>query len=946
LKADPYRQEDRDHHFGRLFGIEAILKSGILLSSTNLQQYWQRVLEITFGLGRLKPWLREQCTFVVSQSIPLLKNVDGGDTYAAASVDTIYSNGLLRTADGIAIVFAVKETFPEVKINEAVWAGDPLRPANIKLLKEVLLESSSNSDEEFDVAQVAAQRGSWSHNAHFVWNHILRILSQNELATNGLSNGQAHNAISFEEFWQAVVDGGLFAENASDERRFWGLSILNLAMTQCPPSLIPVMLSSAVCTTLQYQLHDRTRNLYSSAHVTLNAIARRASDDPPAATALAKTLLSRAQFTVSNPLMQILQSTITLASQDSARAIFEQYFEVINRPGKDETEADTKRIFLMDRLLSYLRSTKVKNHKKAAFDILDFLTKHAFFDPRKHGPKPAISPKARAAFKARLFSCLTEIAQTKQDFNQEFAVHVIKEIQKLDGKDKFVMNVSVSEKVKNRALDLIKAVSEKEDSVDKRYKQAYEDFKTLCTVSVLQVFNNAPETKQLVSDLRDCLKLMTAKEQNTDVEQRIGNHIATISLEFLSNPSALFRKVGQVVFMKFASFMGPDSLRPFYLVVAEEYLETETGQDLVLGLANIGSESEEEEEEDDSDAGDSDNEDDEDDDDAEESEDSDEDGKLEADEKLNEALGSLLQSSTIDVKMGDAADTNGDGDESDSDASMTSSQMEGLDDKLAAVFKEQAKRPEQKKIRKALREAAQAHKLRCIEVLTSFMKANHARAVTLSMLLPMCGTLRFCPDEKIRQKAYALVKDYSMIIKNNKHYDGFVATDAWRIFYALHAAAAAGSPHKASWKSYSLACLVVAKALIVDEREAMETIIDTYSTNLKTYMQDPGCSYHSSWFGDFQIWLMGQRASYLGAVSKDPLLVNGFGVIKAGKKRKLNEMENDEEGSDGEGEVNGTGSNDDDDSDDSEADGSGESDDEDESSSEDAKAEDGFISIK
>lgn len=182
-------QEERDHYFGQLFGIECFVRAGILFSDISR---WNTILDLLLKLASKKVWLRSQCGWMIVQSVQQMtkKNV-------AATLEKVSEAGLAKTPEGVAIWLVSLDRFPDLKVKP--WPN-PLSTKYLGDLAAVLKESFQDfSKDQGDKSQKNKQ-ASWSAQLHFVWDVIL---------AHYVKKGGA-GAEEFEQFWTRVVDGKLY----------------------------------------------------------------------------------------------------------------------------------------------------------------------------------------------------------------------------------------------------------------------------------------------------------------------------------------------------------------------------------------------------------------------------------------------------------------------------------------------------------------------------------------------------------------------------------------------------------------------------------------------------------------------------------------------------------------------------------------------------------------
>jgi len=203
-------QDERDHYFGRLFGAEAIVKSRLLFQARDLVQ-WKRLLDIICGIALKKPWLRQECgwvlyTCVVSSSTDLLF-----EDFAIDMVEKLASHQLIRTPEGVAIWLATTKAFPHAKLPKHIWKhGDPLAKKDVGTLADILKDARAQPKQAQDGfgAQGSAM---WFASLHFSWDVVLAELYMDGGKSGdgraGADGKAASKRLSFEVFWNVVVDG-------------------------------------------------------------------------------------------------------------------------------------------------------------------------------------------------------------------------------------------------------------------------------------------------------------------------------------------------------------------------------------------------------------------------------------------------------------------------------------------------------------------------------------------------------------------------------------------------------------------------------------------------------------------------------------------------------------------------------------------------------------------
>lgn len=178
-------QEEKDHHFGMLFGLQSFVRAKILFEN---EIWWNLILEKLLELAMKKPWIREECGWVIVEAMAQM-NI----SQAKFTLEQLINVGLAVSPEGVGIWLTAQARFPDLKLPGKPWGktGNPLE--NLQLLAKALKESSSNDESS---AKQAKQTGNWNPQLHFVWNLVLAQYASASRAKT-----------EFEHFWKVAVDG-------------------------------------------------------------------------------------------------------------------------------------------------------------------------------------------------------------------------------------------------------------------------------------------------------------------------------------------------------------------------------------------------------------------------------------------------------------------------------------------------------------------------------------------------------------------------------------------------------------------------------------------------------------------------------------------------------------------------------------------------------------------
>ena len=200
-------QEERDHYYGRLFGAEAIIISGILLNPSVSLEHWEYIVEALCGLAKAKLWLREGCGWIIYQAVQDLASRNTKQEYTQIIIDKLHLAGLSRTPEGVATWLVVRSKFPLVKLPSKVWhSEDPLNREDKQHLASILKEASTTDLSKNAQNVESSRKGLWTSRLHFAWNVVISTLL-NSRDKQVAATEKASERLSFASFWSEAIDG-------------------------------------------------------------------------------------------------------------------------------------------------------------------------------------------------------------------------------------------------------------------------------------------------------------------------------------------------------------------------------------------------------------------------------------------------------------------------------------------------------------------------------------------------------------------------------------------------------------------------------------------------------------------------------------------------------------------------------------------------------------------
>lgn len=189
-EGDLSGQEEKDHSLGLLFGLQSFVRAKIICGEENR---WNAILEKLMELAKKKPWIREECGWVIMEALAQINQ-----SQAEHTLQVLYDFGLANTPEGVGIFMTARDRFPKLKVPSKPWGptGNPLD--RLQSLAKALKESSHDDGAK---TQEAKLTGNWNPKLHFVWDIVLVQFANAQKAKAG---GVLPD---FENFWKVAVDG-------------------------------------------------------------------------------------------------------------------------------------------------------------------------------------------------------------------------------------------------------------------------------------------------------------------------------------------------------------------------------------------------------------------------------------------------------------------------------------------------------------------------------------------------------------------------------------------------------------------------------------------------------------------------------------------------------------------------------------------------------------------
>lgn len=842
-------QEEKDHYFGQLFGVECFVRAKVLFDDVTR---WHTILDLLIKLAKKKVWLKPQCAWVIVQAVSQMDQEVAEDT-----LQKLDAAAWAKTPEAVAVTVVFTERFPKIKMPSKSWR-DFLSTKYLGELPAVLKDSGKQQEasaQEPDPNQVPGQKqkqkqGSWTAQLHFVWDLILAHYIKLASAKSNDASDQ------FKQFWSRVVDQGFFSKTASEPQKFTGFMIFQKFLeTGLPhPHIVQNLFSQNFTTCLMNQAAKQDRYLHRAATKALKAIEHAADQDRDLVPTIVQYLLGKHgaynfdQRTNSKTVDKLLQLTQPKHAQELIKTIRKLVLT------SDGDSAENHVLVYGDYLFRLASVVPPEADAKSKASVggyaLQELAQLAY--PKAGGAVAGLSDKTKPILRQRLTSALAKFVKRPEDFGEFCNAIMLIDSSSVD------MDDELQEELIEALEKLQQLTNPKAAKGDK--SGAYQGLALLYAVAILQLYNEEPDAIEILNDLKQCHEKLFSKQ--SDDEGDVSALLVEILLAMVARPSSLMRQTAERVFEGFTGLMteaaltlltdtlaakeDAEGLRSLFdtdadMEDAEEAAGSdgddddevsELGSDVeFVGMANAEGEDGKDDEEEESAEEEEDEEDEED-----EDEEMDEaESKLKA---LDDDLAKLLNSHRLD-KDNDAAS-------SDDDSDMSDSEMMALDEKLSAAFRMQVKDGNKKKENKDAKETVINFKHRALDLLAIFARKEAANPLAYRLLLPLLQMMRTTKTKDLARKAGNIIAELAKAQKKAKagaggkedeheggqHHqqqqgDGLDLEDQMQLLEEVHDEMARDESH-AFAKSASNASLLVVTSILSRDPSRFHMVWDSY----------------------------------------------------------------------------------------------------------------------
>lgn len=442
-------QEERDLLFARLFGLTAIIHSGLLLrthpplprsaSSPSTPESCAAVLGALRALAHAKSWLAEPAYWAIGRAMDCFAAVAEEDVpWREEAIRNLFEevfgesssadegapkSGNMWTPEKIALALRAQRLWPGREQEwRKLWSptikhGDVLHLANLMVLARILRESEVEDDE----GGTKISGRAWRPKIHHVWDQLLDEL----LPPDGSGRSPAG---SFQEFFRIVVDESLFSGSASNERKYWGFVIVQRALPRVKAADLPMLFAKNFMRTWINHLSHYDRYLHSFAKQIAKEIVSVVQKDPTLGFAFILQLTGvhgNQQFDKLTKTTTVESILKRMSAEDIKNYIAHLLGQADAGPGSRQSDnqvIDARRSWIIEQFAALVRKGTIPRSDEWVQVILEWFVVHGTFTIKKKSqkssisvihsvPSPPYSDHLRRQCRERLLGCLADLTQ-------------------------------------------------------------------------------------------------------------------------------------------------------------------------------------------------------------------------------------------------------------------------------------------------------------------------------------------------------------------------------------------------------------------------------------------------------------------------------------------------------------------------------------------------------
>ncbi|KAJ1840426.1 DNA-directed DNA polymerase, partial [Coemansia sp. RSA 2703] len=552
-------------------------------------------------------YLREVAYVTLAAMVPALGQFAFRDELITMFVAVALDEGAIETPDELLLAMRLRAAYPSYDWSSALpqWQGRHMLAArNGKRLAAILCETSSDKPALFS---------SWHPQLHSVWDEVFSVYFG-----AGAGKETSAGAMEFSTLWERVADGGLFAGNASQFRRYWGYLLLERALEHVGEDAIATLITPNVVRALTEQVASASGG---SGKSPLSKVGQRAAERLVAACegntkvglAVLTQLLGQQKLAgqaagSAPPTLRALLTGRIVATLDS-EAIFryvcdlQQMFLEPGTTVQGARAVDKQRAWAVDQMVRVARAAQLPVTDALTTDVLRFVAVHASLQRTTTVgggacgvaaldgtmPTPALSQTTRDHCSSTLVAFVGDLSRISTHGRNEgqsddaagsgrlaigcsreglvwstLALQTVAEGAKrkkvsmvLPGNDEVQVLLEQTLPVLRRMAKRTREHAEAGQTEAAQRVRALELL--LGTVSVLAVFSTEPATRaeyaEVVPELCECFARLDSGEEVAEDEPQPVEVLTEILISFLTKDSLMLRKLCEQVFAPFTTLV-------------------------------------------------------------------------------------------------------------------------------------------------------------------------------------------------------------------------------------------------------------------------------------------------------------------------------------------------------------------------------------------------------
>ncbi|KAI6036062.1 DNA polymerase phi-domain-containing protein [Pisolithus microcarpus] len=753
-------QEERDVLFARLFGLTAVIRSGLLVRQTPLPssgssntqvssvESYEEVLKKLIEIGEAKSWLRESAWWTVGLAIDAVQ--DSSVPWKAKALGTTFEYLFSKdkesfwSSEKVAMTLKLQPLWPNHDWDSAlapVFKGPNIFSAgNLAPLGRILKESALDDEEASNPGS-----GSWNPQIHFVWDMLFDRL----LPT---SDSKQPPQGSFGEFFRIVVDESLFSSTASAERKYWGFQVFKKALTRVSADQLPMLFTKNLMRSWINHLSKSDRYLHKISLDVAKHIQSFVQENPTLGFPLILQLtgINGSQEFDKLTRTKTVESILTVMDNEGIKNYIVSLLNQVNSKDADEdaTALNSRRAWIADQFAALIRNGSVPKSDEWIQVILDwYKSGSSSIHALRALPSPPFTEEFQAHCCTRLLSCLADLTSQTIVVKKETAVasdgefwisKVLSTLARLDKDTKHVDPLAPVDEETQALLNGVGKIHEKLGKVSTEKKEVARGFELVLSSLVLQCrCGEENSVESLESCLSAASRMFASKKSSKKKGQQSAlpaddgpepiDILVDLLIGYLENASAYTRSVANEAF---SHVTGAAQESTIDLILTEEVMD--------------GSGEEEDESS---------------------SEASDDDGSLseesdgeEAQEIRNKIIDLLKNSGMDDVEEDESNES-----DEESEELMDDDQMMAIDGHLAEIFRSRKDEQRSKKVRvgvDAQREATH-FKNRVLDLIDTFVKREPQSSLNIRLILPLIDlvTKSGMDEKQLSDKAKGILKN-------------------------------------------------------------------------------------------------------------------------------------------------------------------------------------------